>query len=42
LRKQPLDFKHSFRAHIAIVEAEKSFVKSNGRRSPNLWSLSLN
>jgi hypothetical protein len=32
LRKEPLDFKNSCRAHMAIVEAEKSFVNSNGRR----------
>jgi hypothetical protein len=31
LRKEPLDFKNRFRAHVTIVEAEKSFVNSNGR-----------
>ncbi len=30
LRKKPLDLKNSFRAHVTIVEAEKSFVNSNG------------
>jgi hypothetical protein len=30
LRKEPLDFKDSFGTHMAIVEAAKSFVNSNG------------
>ena len=32
LREEPLDLKDSFETRMAIVEAEKSFVKSNGCR----------
>jgi hypothetical protein len=33
LQKEPLDFGSDFRTHVAMVQAEKSFVQSNDRQT---------